>query len=85
LPLVIMPMHPMLDQAMVGKAVEATGAAVSIKRTATPEQIRAALETVLDEQHRAAAKAVAERWRGDDGTMVAADHILALQPKRVSP
>jgi UDP:flavonoid glycosyltransferase YjiC (YdhE family) len=85
LPLVIMPMHPMLDQLMVGKAIEAAGAAVTIKRTASPEQIRAALETVLDEPHRAAAEAVAERWRSADGTAVAADRILALEPKRVSP
>ncbi|MGA9100826.1 glycosyltransferase [Aeromicrobium sp.] len=85
LPLVIMPMHPMLDQPMVGKAVEAIGAGVSIKRTASPEQIRTAIETVLDGPHRAAAEAIAERWRGADGTVVAADRILALQPKPVSP
>ena len=85
LPLVIMPMHPLLDQLMVGKAVEANGAGVTIKRTAKPDQIRAALETVLDKPHRAAAEAIAERWRGADGTVVAADRILALQPRRVSP
>jgi UDP:flavonoid glycosyltransferase YjiC (YdhE family) len=85
LPLVIMPMHPMLDQPMVGKAVEAAGAGVSIKRTASPQQIRAALETVLGGSHRAAAEKIAERWRGIDGAAVAADRILALQPKRVSP
>jgi UDP:flavonoid glycosyltransferase YjiC (YdhE family) len=85
LPLVIMPMHPMLDQLMVGKAIEAAGAAVTIKRTASPEQIRAALDTVLDAQPRAAAEAIAERWRGADGTVVAADRILALQPGQVSP
>jgi UDP:flavonoid glycosyltransferase YjiC (YdhE family) len=85
LPLVVMPMHPMLDQPMVGKAVEGAGAGVTIKRTASPEQIREALDTVLQGPHRAAAEAIAERWRGLDGTAVAADRILELQPKPVSP
>ena len=85
LPLVILPMHPMLDQAMVGKAVEGAGAGVSIKRTSSPEAIRAALETVMDETHRRAAAAIGERWRGADGAAVAADSILALQAKPVSP
>jgi UDP:flavonoid glycosyltransferase YjiC (YdhE family) len=85
LPLVIMPMHPMLDQAMVGKAVEKAGAGVSIKRTASPEEIRAALETVLNGQHRAAAEALAARWRDVNGAAVAADHILAMSTASVSP
>lgn len=85
LPIVIMPMHPLLDQAMVGKAVEKAGAGVSIKRTAAPEDIGAALETVLDGRHRAAAVAIAERWRGVDGAAVAADRILAMSPESVSP
>ena len=85
LPLVIMPMHPMLDQAMVGEVVEAAGAGVSIKKTSSPEQIRAAFDTVMDESHRQAAAAIGDRWRGADGAIVAADRILALQAKPVSP
>ena len=85
LPLVIMPMHPMLDQAMVGKVVEKAGAGVSIKKSSSPEQIRAALSTVLDEHHRQAAAALGERWRGADGAVVAADRILALRAEPVIP
>ncbi len=84
LPLVIMPMHPMLDQSMVGTAVEQAGAGVVIKKSSSPDQIRAALERVLDEPHRRAAAAIGERWRGADGAAVAADRILALHPSRVS-
>ena len=69
LPLVIMPMHPMLDQPMVGMAVEAAGAGVSIKRTSSPAEIRAALDTVLggriENPHRRSRRAGAaqtERW-----------------------
>ena len=80
LPLVILPMHPMLDQAMVGKVVEAAGAGVSIKRTSSPEEIRSALESVMDEPHRQAAATIGARWRGSDGAATAADRILALRP-----
>ena len=84
LPLVIVPMHPMLDQAMVGKAVEQAGAGVVIKKSSSPDQIRAALEQVLDETHRRAAATIGERWRGADGAAVAADRILALHASQVS-
>jgi UDP:flavonoid glycosyltransferase YjiC (YdhE family) len=84
LPLVIMPMHPMLDQPMVGKAVEAAGAGVSIKRTSSPAEIRAALDSVLSGPHRAAASEIGARWRGSDGAVVAADRILALRSEPIS-
>lgn len=84
LPLVIMPMHPMLDQPMVAKAVEAAGAGVSIKRTSSPAQIRTALDTVLSEPHREAAQAISARWRGVDGAVVAADRILNVRREPVS-
>jgi UDP:flavonoid glycosyltransferase YjiC (YdhE family) len=85
LPLVILPMHPMLDQAMVGKVVEEAGAGVSISRKSSPEQIRAALETVMDGSHRQAATAIGARWRGVDGAAAAADRILAVHAEPVSP
>ena len=84
LPLVIMPMHPMLDQPMVGKVVAEAGAGVSIKRTSSPAEIRAAVDTVLDGAHHEAAAEIGARWRGSDGTAVAADHILALAARPIS-
>ncbi|MFZ0142228.1 MAG: glycosyltransferase [Aeromicrobium sp.] len=84
LPLVIMPMHPMLDQPMVGKAVEAAGAGVSIKRTSSPTEIRSALDTVLDGRHRDVASTIGSRWRGSDGAVVAADRILAVRSEPFS-
>ena len=85
LPLVILPMHPMLDQAMVGKVVQAAGAGEMIKRTSSPEQIKEALDTVLNGPHRDAASEIGARWRGWDGAVVAADRVLALAGKPVSP
>lgn len=78
LPLVIVPMHPMLDQPMLGKAIEAAGAGVAIKKSAKPEAIRSAVDTVLDDAHREAAAAVGTRIRAIDGAVVAADRILEI-------
>ena len=84
LPLVILPMHPMLDQAMVGKVVEKAGAGVPIKKSSSPAEIRTALDSVLNGSHRDAATSIAARWRGTDAVGEAADRILALGAKQVS-
>jgi UDP:flavonoid glycosyltransferase YjiC (YdhE family) len=84
LPMVILPIHPMLDQPMVGQAVEAAGAGVSITKASSPAQIRAALDTVLTGPHRDAAAGIGARWRGSDGAVVAADRILALRNEPIS-
>jgi UDP:flavonoid glycosyltransferase YjiC (YdhE family) len=79
LPLVVMPIHPMLDQPMVGEAVAAAGAGVSIKAKSSPGEIRTALDTVLAGPHRRVASTFGARWRGSDGAVVAADRILQLK------
>jgi UDP:flavonoid glycosyltransferase YjiC (YdhE family) len=84
LPLVVMPIHPMLDQPMVGKAVAAAGAGVSIKSSSSPAEIRSALDAVLAGPHREVASTFGARWRGSDGAVVAADRILALRSEPVS-
>lgn len=78
LPLVIIPMHPMLDQPMVGKAVEAAGAGVSIKKSSKPAAFRAAVDAVLDDAHRDAAAAIGAQIRAIDGAVVAVDRILEV-------
>lgn len=81
LPLVIVPMHPMLDQPMVGKAVESAGAGVSIKKSSTAAAFRTAVETVLDDSHREAAATIGARIRAVDGAVVAVDRILGVARK----
>jgi UDP:flavonoid glycosyltransferase YjiC (YdhE family) len=81
LPLVIVPMHPMLDQPMVGKAVEAAGAGVSVKKSSNPAAFRTAVDAVLDDAHRAAAAAIGARIRAIDGAVVAVDRILEVARK----
>ena len=84
LPLVIVPMHPMLDQPMVGKAIESAGAGVSIKKSSSSTAFRTAVETVLDDAHRDAAAAIGARIRAIDGTVVAVDRILEVARPGVS-
>lgn len=68
LPLVIAPMHPMLDQRMVGKAVQDAGAGLLIKASSSPEEIARAVRTVVDSAiFRSAASGVGRRIREADG------------------
>ncbi|TQF75081.1 glycosyltransferase family 1 protein [Rhodococcus spelaei] len=78
-PLLILPMHPMLDQPMVGAAVARAGAGLTLRKSASPQQIRNALEALLDSPaYRQAAAATGSRIRATDGAVVAADRLLEL-------
>ena len=79
LPLVIMPMHPMLDQKMIGQSVADQGAAVLLTRNATPQQIRTAVLHVLESANaRQAAARLGAQLREQGAAAAAADHLLAL-------
>jgi len=78
LPLVVMPMHPMLDQPMVGKAVEAAGAGRVVAKKAKPAALASVIaDLVADGPHRAAAASLGASIRGMRGTETAADRVLA--------
>jgi UDP:flavonoid glycosyltransferase YjiC (YdhE family) len=64
LPMLILPMHSLLDQPLVGKAVEKAGAGITLRKTAKPGQIRTALQRLLceDRYHTKAAE-IGERLR----------------------
>ncbi|MFE2546237.1 glycosyltransferase [Actinacidiphila glaucinigra] len=79
LPLVVMPMHPMLDQPMIAKAVEQQGAARVVRRNASPARIRAAISDLLASgPHRQAAARLGTRLRAEPGDAAAADRIGTL-------
>jgi UDP:flavonoid glycosyltransferase YjiC (YdhE family) len=83
LPLVLIPCDTRIDQPMVAKAVAAAGAGVALPKKATPEQIGAAVRSVLDEpSYRTAAAAVGERLRSANGPAVAADAVLRAAERR---
>jgi UDP:flavonoid glycosyltransferase YjiC (YdhE family) len=79
LPLVIMPMHPLLDQPMVGKAVAAAGAGEVVRKKASPDQLRPVIERLLaDGPHRQAAARLAAEIRELDGARRAADLVQGV-------
>ena len=89
LPLLILPMHPILDQPMIAKAIAAAGAARVLPKTARPDEIREALNALLqDEQSRAAAATIGNRLRSRNGASIAADELeglLSTQEKAAGP
>jgi len=79
LPLVVMPMHPMLDQPMVGKSVEKAGAGRVLKKKARPATIRAAVEQVLDDpRYSTQAARLGTAINEGRGAATAADRLLSL-------
>ncbi len=84
LPLVVMPMHPLLDQPVVGRQVEAAGAGRTVKKGASAQALRPVIEELLaDGPHRTAAARLGALIRESRGSEAAADRILALVPNGV--
>ncbi|ACZ31266.1 protein of unknown function DUF1205 [Xylanimonas cellulosilytica DSM 15894] len=85
IPLLVVPMHPLLDQPAVGRAVAAQGAGLTLPKSASPAQVMQAAATLLaDGPHRAAAVRLGESIRSRDGAVVAADLLaqFARDPRR---
>ena len=80
-PLVMLPMHPLLDQPMVAASVVNAGAGLMLKRTASSEQIAHAIATALvSTEMRLAAEAIGAHLRTTDPAGAAATQLLALSP-----
>ena len=83
LPVLVMPMHPLLDQPMVGAAVERAGAGLVLPRTAPAPRIATAVTSLLaDGGVRASAAALGERLRSTDAASAGADAIERLTGAR---
>ena len=75
LPVLVVPMHPMLDQPMVGRQVQAAGAGRLLRKKASVDQLRDAIaELVADGPHRAAAARLGAEIRASGGV----DQAVAL-------
>jgi UDP:flavonoid glycosyltransferase YjiC (YdhE family) len=78
-PLVMLPMHPLLDQPMVAASVVDAGAGLMLKRTASSEQIAHAIGTALaSAEMTPAAEAIGAHLRTTDAAGAAANQLLAL-------
>jgi UDP:flavonoid glycosyltransferase YjiC (YdhE family) len=81
LPLLVLPMHPMVDQPMVGEAVQKAGAGRRLPKKASPARLRPVIaELLADGPHRAAAARLGAEVRAMDGAATAAGRIEALVP-----
>jgi UDP:flavonoid glycosyltransferase YjiC (YdhE family) len=79
LPVMVLPMHPMMDQHMVGKAISNAGAGVLLNRKSSPDQIGAALTALLEsESQRKAAAFIGARLRRADGARAGAQVLADL-------
>ncbi len=85
-PILVLPMHPMLDQPMIGRAVAASGAGLTLRKSASPAAIRDAVERLLrDPAFARAAGRLGAALRGHDGAVAGADEIerVAAQSRPV--
>jgi UDP:flavonoid glycosyltransferase YjiC (YdhE family) len=87
IPVLVMPMHPLMDQPAIGRAVEALGAGMSLPKSAGAARIRTAMRRLLDDPEvRAAAERIGDETRARDGAVTAAELIasLSVQTPRAS-
>jgi UDP:flavonoid glycosyltransferase YjiC (YdhE family) len=78
-PLVLMPMHPMLDQPVVARSVAAAGAARVVPKKAKAAELTPVIAAMLaDGPHRAAAARLGTEIRSMPGAANAADRIESL-------
>jgi UDP:flavonoid glycosyltransferase YjiC (YdhE family) len=79
LPMVVMPMHPMLDQRMVGQSVERAGAGRLVSKRTSAGDLRTVVADLLaDGPHRPAAARLGEQIRAMPGAVNGADQVEAL-------
>lgn len=79
LPIAVMPMHPMLDQPMVGQALEAAGAGRLLSKEAGPDDLRPILVEMLEPgPHHAVAARLGAAIRAARGAETGADLIEGL-------
>lgn len=84
-PVLVLPLHPMLDQPMIGRAVARAGVGLLLPKRADPGAIRAAAGHLLaDEGVRTAARAFGERLAATDAADAGAEALERLLA-RVSP
>jgi UDP:flavonoid glycosyltransferase YjiC (YdhE family) len=79
IPLMILPMHPLMDQTAIGQAVVRHSAGRMLSRTASAETIRGAVRDLLaDGPHRTAAARLGTLIRARDGAAAAVDLLAGV-------
>jgi UDP:flavonoid glycosyltransferase YjiC (YdhE family) len=79
IPMIILPMHRVTDQPIIGRAVQAAGAGRVLAKMSPPQCIRRTIDELLhDGPHRTAAARLGAEIRRRDGASVAADHLAEV-------
>ena len=79
IPLLVLPMHPLMDQPLVGRAIAEQGVGLTIPKRSSASAIRDAAARLLgDEAIRARARALGASIREYDGAAVATDALEAF-------
>jgi UDP:flavonoid glycosyltransferase YjiC (YdhE family) len=74
IPLLVMPMHPLIDQPAIGRAVERLGVGRMLPKSAPATRIRAVVENLLnDDESLRRARELGREIRERDGAAVAVD------------
>lgn len=82
LPVLVIPMHPLIDQPVVGAATEAVGAGLTVPRSANAARIRAAIHQLInDTPLRCAANEIGGRLRAQNAAETAA-YLATSKPVR---
>jgi UDP:flavonoid glycosyltransferase YjiC (YdhE family) len=85
LPVLVLPMHPMLDQKMVGQSLVDAGAGRLVPKAAKPSVIAAAVgELIGDGPHRAAAARLGAAIRRSSGARAGAELIESVAARRAA-
>ena len=83
LPVLVMPMHPMLDQKMVGQSLVDAGAGRLLSKTSKPAAIAAVVDELMGEgPHRAAAARLGAAIRASSGACAGAELIESVSTGR---
>jgi UDP:flavonoid glycosyltransferase YjiC (YdhE family) len=85
LPVLVMPMHPMLDQKLVGRSLVGAGAGLLLSKKAKPEAIAAGVTELLSEGvHRTAAARLGATIRATPGAVAGADLVAIVAENGIS-
>ncbi len=84
-PCLVIPMHPLMDQPMVGASIQDAGLGLTLKKSSGRAAIGAAIASIVgDSRFRTTAVEAARRQRETGGRGIAADSLMRLLDSRAS-
>jgi UDP:flavonoid glycosyltransferase YjiC (YdhE family) len=86
IPLLVLPMHPLMDQPAIGRAVERIGVGRTLPKSSSSSRIRTAVDDLLrDDATLARARSLGDAIRAGDGAAAAVDALTPMRGSDVAP